>query len=163
VKLAKKTALFLIFLSLIWLLLSITQHDSFSFLIDFDTGCPHDTGTNLFTGEKYGWPFYFIYVGYIERCVTAKPMIPDVRFILPAMDVNLPLYATIFFVIMFIIGFYRWGPPFIEGFFIWLIMHMPGWNKYTCKVRLIPPVGPYEPCGRLCKDHEWCWEISSHG
>jgi len=82
-KLAKKTALLLIFLSLIWFSLSITQHESFSFLIDFDTGCPHDSGTNLFKGEKYGWPFYFIYVGYIERCTTVKPLMPDIRIGFP--------------------------------------------------------------------------------
>ena len=65
------------------LLLSALHHESFSMVIAYDTGCPHDTGSNRFTGERYGWPFYFIYVGYIERCTTVKPLMPDVRIGFP--------------------------------------------------------------------------------
>lgn len=77
-------------------LLSALRHEPFSMVTDYDTGCPHDKGVNLFEGERYGWPFYFIYVGYIERCTTVKPLMPDIRIGFPVQVKTVDITAVQF-------------------------------------------------------------------
>ena len=57
----------------------------------------------------------------------------------------------------------RWGVPWVHRFMVWLVITTNGWDRLTCDIRFIEPIGPDRACERVCPECDWCRELTGHG